>query len=113
MTGGQRLRVHGHEGLVSQGLHKTKGQLDLVPPLALRKIAVEQLWAIKHMYPESQHILLCPTLMKHQWGRMLSRIADKCFIFKRNSCLWNKDLHKPLTIAFIAPLLSSAPWKLS
>ena len=51
--------------------------------------------------------------MEHQWGKALSRIADTRFTFARKSCLWNKDLHEPLTIAFVAPLLSSAPWKLS
>ena len=65
------------------------------------------------MYPESQYIFLCPALMEHQWGRILSRVAGTHFVFKWNSCLWNKDLHKPPMIAFITPLFFSVPWKLS
>ena len=92
---------------------KPKGKWIWCPPPALVKIAVDQLCEVHHMHPGSSHIFLCPRLMEHQWGKALSRIADTRFTFARKSCLWNKDLHEPLTIAFVAPLLSSAPWKLS
>ena len=92
---------------------KPKGSWVWCPPLALGKITVELLCEVKHMYSESRHVFLCRTLMEQQWGRMLPRVADACFTFKRKSCLWNRALHKPLTIAFITPLLSSDPWKLS
>ena len=92
---------------------RPKGSWVWCPPPALGKIAVELLCEVKHMYPESRYVFLCPTLMEQHWGRILSRVADTRFTFKLKSCLWNKTLHKPLMIAFIAILLSSAPWKLS
>ena len=92
---------------------KPKGSWIWCPPPALGKIAIDQLCEVKHMHPESRHILLCPRMMEHQWGKALSKIADTRFTFGQRSCLWNKDLHEPLTIAFVCPLLSSAPWKVS
>ena len=92
---------------------KPKGSWVWCPPPALGRIAIEQLCEVKHMHPESRHIFLCPTMMEEQWGKTLSKIADTRFTFGRRSCLWNKDLHEPLTIAFVCPLLSSAPWKVS
>ena len=90
-----------------------KGSWVWCPPPALGRIAIDQLCEVKHMHPESRHIFLCPTLMEQEWGKALSKIADTRFTFGRKSCLWNKDLHEPLTIAFVCPLLSSAPWKVS
>ena len=92
---------------------KPKGSWIWCPPPALGKIAIDQLCKVKHMHPESRHIFLCPTMMEQQWGKTLSKIADTRFTFARRSCLWNKDLHVPLMIAFVVPLHSSAHWKVS
>ena len=83
------------------------------PLKALEKIALEQTCEVKDMYPDSQHIFLCPMFMNSQWDCMLSRIAVTQFTFVQKSCLWSKEIHEPLTTAFLVPLLSSAPWKLS
>ena len=63
--------------------NKPKGGWVWCPPLALGEIAVELLCEVKYMHPESRHVFLCPTLMKQQWGRMLSKVANTRFTFKQ------------------------------
>ena len=83
------------------------------PPPALAKIAVEQMCEVIHVFPKSRHVFICPSLLKGYWEKMLSKAADSVFEFKTMSSVWRKDMHEKLTIAFVAPLLSRAPWKVS
>ena len=92
---------------------KPKGAWVWCPPPALAKIAVEQMCEVKHAFPQSKHVFICPTLMEGQWGRMLGKLSDTKFTFKTKSCLWDLDMHESLTIAFVAPLLSRFPWKVA
>ena len=41
------------------------------PPPALAKTAVEQLCEVRHLYPYSKHIFICPSLMKGYWLKTL------------------------------------------
>ena len=91
----------------------TKGGWIWTPSPALAKVAVEQMCEVKHMHPSSKHIFICPSLMTGYWKRMLGKVADSMFTFKAGSSLWHADMHEPLTIAFVSPLLSRKPWKAS
>ena len=81
------------------------------PLPALAKLAVEQLCLVRHLYPNSSHIFVCPALMRGYWLKTLGKVADSVFSLKAGSSLWDKDMFEPLTIAFVKPLLVRPPFK--
>ena len=46
------------------------------PPPMLAKVALEELCKIKHMYPKSRHLFMCPVLMTENWRKRLEKITD-------------------------------------
>jgi hypothetical protein len=80
------------------------------PPPALAKIAVEQMCEVKHIFPNSKHVFLCPALWTGTWRKALGKIADTMFSISARSYLWPAAMFKPLTIAFLSSPLSSSPW---
>ena len=81
------------------------------PPPALAKIAVEQMCEVKHMFPKSRHIFICPSLMTGIWRKQLGKIADAQISLAQGSRHWPDVMFEPLTIALLKPLLSCRPWK--
>ena len=81
------------------------------PPPALAKIAVEQMCEVKHMFPKSRHIFICPSLMTGVWRKQLGKIADAQISLAQGSRHWPDVMFEPLTIALLKPLLSCSPWK--
>ena len=79
------------------------------PPPCLAQIAVKQLCEVKHMFPDSSHIFLYPSMMTGYWRKKLGKLADSMFILKSGSDVWPKSMHKSLTIAFVKSLLSNPP----
>ena len=80
------------------------------PPPMLAKLAVEQLCLVRHLYPKSKHIFVCPSLMRGYWLKTLGKVSDSVFSFKAGSSLWDTDMFEPLTIAFVKPLLLRPPF---
>eukprot|EP00536_Pseudo-nitzschia_multiseries_P001612 jgi/Psemu1/3727/gm1.3727_g len=66
---------------------------------------------VKHIFPQSRHIFLCPTIMTGVWRKQLLKVADMRLTVVNGSKPWPKDIFEPLTIALISPPLSSRPWK--
>jgi hypothetical protein len=91
-------------------LHEPKGAWIWTPPPCLARIAVEQLCEVKHIYPKSKHIFVCPALMTGYWRKPLGKISDIMFTVKAGCKLWDDAMLEPLTIAFASPLLSRSPW---
>jgi hypothetical protein len=83
------------------------------PSPALARVAVDQLCEVKHIFPNSKHVLICPSLMTGYWRKQLGKLADTLFTIKEKTCIWRKGMHEPLTIAFVCPLLSISLWKAS
>jgi hypothetical protein len=83
------------------------------PSPALACVAVDQLCEVKHIFSNSKHVLICPSLMTGYWQKQLGKLADTLFTIKENTRVWRKGMHEPLTIAFVCPLLSESPWKAS
>ena len=81
------------------------------PPPTLARIAVEQLCEVRHLYPYSKHIFVCPSLMRGYWLKTLGKVADSVFSFKAGSCVWVTTMFESLTIAFVKPLLVRPPFK--
>jgi len=80
------------------------------PPPALAKAAIEQMCEAKHIFPNSSHVFMCPALWTGTWRKTLGKVADTMFSMTAGSYLWPTVMFEPLTIAFLAPLLSSSPW---
>ena len=78
------------------------------PPPALAKIAVEQMCEVKHVFPKSRHIFICPSLMTGVWRKQLGKIADTQFSLSQGSTHWPEEMFEPQTI-----LLPCRPWKAS
>jgi hypothetical protein len=83
------------------------------PPPALARVAVDQLCEVKHIFPNSKHVFVCPALMTGYWRKQLGKLADTLFTIKEDTHVWRKGMHEPLTFAFVLPLLSTSPWKAS
>ena len=81
------------------------------PPPVIAQTAVEQLCEAKHLFPASSHIFVCPAVMTAYWRKMLGKVSDSMFTIKAGSCFWKTEMHEPLTIAFVKPLLSVRPFK--
>ena len=88
-----------------------EGKWIWTPPPCLARLAVEQLCEAKHIFPNYQHVFVCPALMTGYWQKMLGKVVDTMFTFKAGCCLWPESMYEPLTVAFVKPLLSSPPWK--
>ena len=43
------------------------------PSPALARIAVDQLCEVKHIFPNSRHVLICPALMTGYWRKQLGK----------------------------------------
>ena len=81
------------------------------PPPCLARVAIAQLCDVKHMFPASKHIFVCPALMTGYWRKSLGKISDAMFTLRSGSVIWKKEMLEPLTIAFVRPLLHRAPWR--
>ena len=88
-----------------------KGAWIWCPPPCIAKVAVEQLCEVKHVFPDSQHLFVCPTLMTGVWRKQLMKLADAGVTMKAGNEIWPEDMLEPLTIALIAPILFTRPWK--
>ena len=81
------------------------------PSPSLANVATEQLSKVRHLYPYSKHIFVCPSLMKGYWLKMLGKVTDSVFSFKSGSCVWLTEMCESLTIVFIKFLLFRSPFK--
>lgn len=82
------------------------------PPPCLARVALDELCEVKHMFPKSKHVFVCPALMTGLWRKDLGKLADVVFSVSAGhpSWLWRDTQFEPLTIAFVCPLLDSYPW---
>ena len=81
------------------------------PPPAIAKVAVEQLCEVKHVFPESQHMFVCPAIVTGVWRKQLMKLADAGITMAAGNETWTCDMFEPLTIALIASPLHCSPWK--
>ena len=81
------------------------------PPPVLAKVAVEQMCEAKHLFPNSKHLFVCPSIMTGVWRKQLLKVAD-CQFSLMNGCRhWPEDMFEPLTVALLSPALFQSPWK--
>ena len=85
-----------------------------VSPPALARTVLEQLCEMKHMFPNSRHVFICPSLMTGCWRKTLHKLANICYTLSdcgKSYQIWGHAQFEPLTIAFVCSLLDSTPWK--
>jgi hypothetical protein len=92
-------------------VHLATGQYIWSPPPTIADAAVEQLCETRHTRPGSGHIFICPALMTSRWRKRLAKVADAMFTVPVGSHLWGAQMHEPVVIALICPLLHSRPWQ--
>jgi hypothetical protein len=56
-------------------------------------------------------VILIPKLMKPDWFRRFHRVVDVFFEVKPICDWWPKEMHEPLLIGFVFPLLRCDPWR--
>jgi len=88
-----------------------EGKWIWTPSPVFARVAVEQLCEVKHTFPNSQHVFVCPALMTGYRHKLLEKIVDSMFSVKAGCCIWNESNFEPLTFAFVKPFLISPPWK--
>ena len=81
------------------------------PPPAIAKVAVEQMCEVKHLFPESQHLFVCPAIITGVWRKQLMKLADAGITMSAGNETWTRKMFEPLTIALIARPLPHSPWK--
>ena len=64
------------------------------PPPCLARLTVEQLCEVKHIFPDSQHVFICPALMTGYWQKFLGKVVDTMFTFKAGCCLWPESMYE-------------------
>jgi hypothetical protein len=92
-------------------VHLCDGKYIWCPAPAIADAALEQLCKMRHTRPGSSHIFLCPTLMTSRWRKRLGKVADAMFTVPVGSALWERDMHEPIVLALICPLLHCRPWQ--
>jgi hypothetical protein len=91
--------------------HAIDGNYLWCPAPAAADVALEQLCETRHTRPWNAHIFLCPALMTSRWRKRLSKVADAMFTVPVGSLFWKADMHEPVIVALICPLLASRPWQ--
>ena len=90
----------------------TEARFIWAPPPSIARQAIDCLADIHHIHPYSSHVILIPSIMTGKWRKRLSKCADVVWVIKPKCSLWPSHLHEPLTIAFVAPQFSRAPWRI-
>jgi hypothetical protein len=92
-------------------VHTSDGSFFWFPPPAIADIAVEQLCEAKQIRPWNTHVFACPALMTARWRKQLMKVADAIFVIPVGCDCWPSNMHEPVVVALICPLLCSSPWQ--
>lgn len=108
-SGGTWVTLKPHEWY--HKAHVEDGNYVWCPPPAIADIALEQLCETRHTRPWNGHIFLCPALMTARWRKRLAKVSDAMFTVPVGSFLWGAEMHEPVVVSLICPLLPSRPWQ--
>ena len=82
-----------------------------MPPPAAAAVAVEMLAEAKLKRPSTAHVIVIPRLMTHLWRKALRRDADLFFDVPVGTSLWHTNMHEPLTVFLILPIIRRRQWR--
>ncbi|KAL7564920.1 hypothetical protein ACA910_009407 [Epithemia clementina (nom. ined.)] len=93
--------------------HNSNGNFIWMPHPCLGDVAVYLLAESHHICPWNLHILVIPSIMAGCYQKMLYKTADFVCTLPFGNELWPKETeYEPLTMAFVFPSLSRAPWRI-
>ena len=110
-TGGIKWKLASVEDWFHEVFLDPEGSWIWAPPPVLAKVAVEQMCEVKHLFPKSKHLFVCPSIMTGVWRKQLGKAADCQFSLINGCKVWPEDMYEPLTVALLSPPLSQSPWK--
>lgn len=83
------------------------------PPPAAASVAVDELALSRLKRTHLLHIFICPRLCTHSRRKKLFKIVDLVLELPPGTqAVWSIDMHEPLILAFVFPLLPIYPWHL-
>lgn len=88
-------------------VHLQEGRFIWSPAPAIADVTLEQLCEMRHTRPSNAHIFLCPALMTLRWRKCLGKVMDAMFTVPMGSTHWSLEMHEPVVIALICPLLAA------
>jgi hypothetical protein len=97
------------EGWYSDG--HGDGHFIWAPPPAVADAVLEQVCEAVLCRPWNAHVFVCPAHMTYRWRKQLRKVADVVVTIKVGGDLWPANLHEPLVLALICPLLAYSPWR--
>ena len=109
--GYSRWRITTPKDWFHQVFTDPKGAWIWCPPPVLAKVAVEQMCEVKHIFPRTRHLFLCPAILTGVWRKQLMKISDAYFSLGCGSLFWSEEMYEPLTVSLLVPPLSSPPYK--
>ena len=89
-----------------------RGTFIWTPPPCAGAAAVEELRKARHKRQLSQHLFIIPRLMQPIWRKHLYKAADLILVLKPGHAAWPREMHEPLTLAFVFPFIRHKPWQL-
>ena len=77
------------------------------PPPALAQTVLELMCEMKHMFPKSRHVFICPALMTGKWQKFLKKIAGVTLFLTPGNPVWASSQFEPHINSFICHILDS------
>ena len=85
-----------------------------VPPPAAMHTVLELFCEDRFVNPHIPHVFVIPRLMTHLWRKNLAKDADLMFTVPVGVDFWPKDMHEPLIVAIVLPIVHvpnyRGPW---
>ena len=89
-----------------------KGTFVWSPPPAAAESMLEELRKARHRRTTSTHLILIPRLLTPMWLKHLNKVSDIVLSIPAGHHAWPAEMHEPLTIGIVFPLLRCNPWQL-
>ena len=89
-----------------------KGTFVWAPPPAAAEPALEELRKARHRRTSSTHLVLIPRLLTPYWRKHLNKVSDIVLTLPVGHPVWPLNMHEPLTIGIVFPLIRYRPWRL-
>jgi hypothetical protein len=86
------------------------GNFIWAPPPAVADVVLELMCESRHIRPWNSHVFVCPALMTAKWRWLLNKVADFIVSIPVGCPIWPHEMHEPLTLAFIFPLVDRKSW---
>ena len=80
------------------------------PPPAAAEPPLEELRKVWHQRTSSTHIVLIPRLLTPAWRKHFNKVSDIILSLPVMHPAWPANMHEPLTVGIVFPLIRYQPW---